>query len=238
MKKIIFILLLFITVNVYAIDYNIDGFYVDATILENGDLLVKEAIIQRGSFNGYYRRITKSSFETVNDLYNATDIELVRICRSDLTTFEAVNNPIDCFEKVNQGNLGDKGVYEINNLYNGIEYKMFNHTKNSFTTFYIEYILKNVAIKYNDIGELRWNFVPNEFVDDIGDLEIRVNLKKDQDILRVWSHGPLYVENKILDKNTINVTTTNLPKNTYVDIRMVFDSNYLMKNTKMLIKIC
>ena len=234
MKKLLFILFLLITIKVYAmeVDYTIEGFYVDATVLENGDMLVKEAIVQKGYFNGYRREITLSGVGTINSLYNASNIELIKICKSNLTSFEALNNPIDCFNRVSKGNLGDKQVYEINDIYGGKEYRMFNYTNGDTTTFYIEYIVKDIAIKYNDIGELRWNFIPGEFIDQIGDLEVRVSLKTNQNTLRIWSHGPLYVENKILDQKTVNITTTQLPNRTPVDIRIVFDSNYLSQNKK------
>ena len=37
------------------VDYEIEHFYVDATILSDGDLLVKELIVLDGKFNGYIR---------------------------------------------------------------------------------------------------------------------------------------------------------------------------------------
>jgi hypothetical protein len=235
MKKLLFILLLLISFNVYAIEvkYTIDGFYVDSTILENGDLLVKEVIVQRGSFNGYNRDIFYEGSTTVDRQYAATSIELIKICKSNLTTFEATSNPVDCFSQVEYASLGDINKYEVYRYYNGVGYKMYNYTNNSYTTYYIEYILKDVAIKYNDIGEIRWNFIPDRFKDLIKNIEVRVNLNKDQKTLRVWSHGPLYVENNILDKNTINIVATDLPKETPVDIRMAFDADYLENNSKV-----
>ena len=68
-----------------------DRFYVDITILENGDIAVKEAISLEGEYNGSYREIeyqnpyaTKftgiyANFAGTTDIYNGTGIKDIKI---------------------------------------------------------------------------------------------------------------------------------------------------------------
>jgi hypothetical protein len=154
MKKILLIIGLFLVaitrVNALDIDYVIDGFYVDATVKENGDMLVKEAIVQDGSFNGYSREIDISSS---NEMYNASGIELIKVCEANGSDFGALSSISTCFEEVSIGSLGDSLVYEKTPYGNGFALKMFNYTEYGYKTYYIEYLLKDVVILHNDIAE-------------------------------------------------------------------------------------
>jgi hypothetical protein len=81
MKKIFLLItiLLFVPLRANAIEpnYNIDGLYIDATVLANGDMLVKEQIVMTGTFNGYIRDL---SYKGDYTLYDASGLELVRVC--------------------------------------------------------------------------------------------------------------------------------------------------------------
>ena len=94
MKKIIFsivtFLFLVIPINTLASEEGITSFYIDATVLGNGDVNVKELIVLNGSFNGFeriinYKNNKLSSFDGSilsfkgSDIYNASDIELVSV---------------------------------------------------------------------------------------------------------------------------------------------------------------
>ena len=59
MKKILTIIITFFVVPFVALaaDYDIDHFYIDATIKNNGDMDVSELIVLNGTFNGYERDI-------------------------------------------------------------------------------------------------------------------------------------------------------------------------------------
>ena len=57
MKKIVFsivtFLFLIIPINALAYEEGITSYYIDATVLDNGDVNVKELIVLNGSFNGF-----------------------------------------------------------------------------------------------------------------------------------------------------------------------------------------
>ena len=49
MKKLLLILILMIPITVHAVNYDIDDLFVDAEILENGDMKVRELIVLTGT---------------------------------------------------------------------------------------------------------------------------------------------------------------------------------------------
>jgi len=104
MKRFLFLfILLFLPVSVFAADYTVENFLVDATVLENGDMNVKELIVLDGTFNGYIRDITYQNsilkFHTPIDfsqdaIYNATGISNVQIKAktiSDSVSFDTIS---------------------------------------------------------------------------------------------------------------------------------------------------
>ena len=87
MKKLIFFLLLFVLfpIHVFSINnYDVEAVFIDTTILENGNLKVKEFIAINGSFTGYKKNIKykdsriepHETFDFKKDtFYNATSLK-------------------------------------------------------------------------------------------------------------------------------------------------------------------
>ena len=96
MKKVFLYLTFFIfllipiNVNSQTLREGNTNYYIDATVLENGDLHIKELFVLNGEFNGFERIINYinpyalgfdgsiNSFRG-SDIYNADDIELLSI---------------------------------------------------------------------------------------------------------------------------------------------------------------
>lgn len=235
MKKILLILLLFIPIGIKALEpnYKIDGFYVEADIHENGDMLVKEQIVMKGSFNGYIRDLYYKGNYT---LYDASDIQLNRVCEVTPLSpgnFDLVNNIVDCFHRVAYANPGDSHVYTHANYNDSISLKMFNYTENGTSVFYIEYLLKDVIVIHEDVAELYWTFMGSTFDDAIADVKITINLPGEVDELRVWAHGPIYGNIVPKDNKRIVATIKNLGANNLVDIRSTFDKDIIPLGTKL-----
>ena len=59
MKKIkyLFIMFVMLCMPIFAKAYGIENYYIDATIEENGDILVQEYFELNGEYNGYERII-------------------------------------------------------------------------------------------------------------------------------------------------------------------------------------
>lgn len=224
MKKILF-LLLFIPCLVNA---TITDYYMEATILENGDVSVKEAFTLDGTFNGFERELLVG-----NTIYDGTSINIVSVKGISDTNidFETLTLDGDSFELVEGAASGDYGVYTLD--INGGTYslKIFNPSHYN-KIFYIEYIIKNMAIKHKDVGELGYNIFTS-LNEDLTNLNVRIKVPGNKNI-RAWGHGSLLGLVKIESNESVLVTLDYLNAYEAVDVRVVFDKNILSESTKVL----
>ena len=252
MKKVIcFIISLFIfSINLYAVsnvNYKIDDYIVDSRIDISGNMVVREVIKVKGSFNGYIRDLKyKNSNNKVFDksidsfygssIYDASNIEVRKVGTINYDK-ELDFNVFD--QSVNEFTMNDsctvnKGCYEKSDITDGVSLKMYNETNNSSTYFYIEYLLGNVVVMHEDIAEVYFNFVGDMFDDDINKYKLRVVLPdKTKELVRVWAHGPLNGNvSPIKDENGYYyggyLEINDLYSNTPVDMRLTFDKNLIL----------
>lgn len=252
MKKVIcFIISLFIfSINLYAVsnvNYKIDDYIVDSRIDISGNMVVREVIKVKGSFNGYIRDLKyKNSNNKVFDksidsfygssIYDASNIEVRKVGTINYDK-ELDFNVFD--QNVNEFTMNDsctvnKGCYEKSDITDGVSLKMYNETNNSSTYFYIEYLLGNVVVMHEDIAEVYFNFVGDMFDDDINKYKLRVVLPdKTKELVRVWAHGPLNGNvSPIKDENGYYyggyLEINDLYSNTPVDMRLTFDKNLIL----------
>lgn len=224
----------------------IDHFYSDITVLENGDLNVKELIILNGEYNGFERIInyrneyapsfdgTESSFEG-SDIYNGDKIELSRIAEVEIPNdydFSLINQPGKSFQKVSSASNGDKRKYIVTTKSNGEAYRMYNENNGGALGFYLEYTVKNVAIRHTDIAEVGWNLMGNELSNRIHNYEAHIHIPNNQTELRAWAHGPLNGNIKLIDKTEIQLTVSDIFPNTAFDTRFVFDLTAIPTSNK------
>lgn len=224
----------------------IDHFYSDITVLENGDLNVKELIILNGEYNGFERIInyrneyapsfdgTESSFEG-SDIYNGDKIELSRIAEVEIPNdydFSLIKQPGKSFQKVSSASNGDKRKYIVTTKSNGEAYRMYNENNGGALGFYLEYTVKNVAIRHTDIAEVGWNLMGNELSNRIHNYEAHIHIPNNQTELRAWAHGPLNGNIKLIDKTDIQLTVSDIFPNTAFDTRFVFDLTAIPTSNK------
>lgn len=252
MKKVIcFIISLFIfSINLYAVsnvNYKIDDYIVDSRIDISGNMVVREVIKVKGSFNGYIRDLKyKNSNNKVFDksidsfygssIYDASNIEVRKVGTINYDKeldFNVFNQSINEFTMNNSCTV-NKGCYEKSDITDGVSLKMYNETNNSSTYFYIEYLLGNVVVMHEDIAEVYFNFVGDMFDDDINKYKLRVVLPdKTKELVRVWAHGPLNGNvSPIKDENGYYyggyLEINDLYSNTPVDMRLTFDKNLIL----------
>lgn len=205
MKKVLVAIICFLCIPVVtlAADYDIEHFYIDATLKVNGDMDVSELIVLNGTFNGYERDIIYQSSYTN---YNASNIENLSVSAKHVNkvSFETFYEYFDTFSQVTYANNGDMGKYILSSLNDGIRLRMYYSTDNESTAFLIKYTLKDVGILHSDVVEYYWNFIGNGFEDDIRDLQIRVNYpsKMNKDDFSWWFHGPLTGNSDIVNVNS------------------------------------
>ncbi|HIT22156.1 MAG TPA: DUF2207 domain-containing protein [Candidatus Scybalousia intestinigallinarum] len=231
----IILVILFIPGFVFA--EGTDRFYIDLTILDNGDIAVKEAISLTGEYNGSYRDIVYqdpyayrftgiySNFAGNTDIYNGTgikDLKVYRIDKADFLHIEDLSKKKDEFRLVEEAENGDSGVYTLSSREDGLYLKMFMpSSKNS--VFYLEYTITDAVVLHDDVAELYWNVLGEEYTEEIDDFQVLVHLPGDGDSdLRVWTHGPLSGENKIVDAKTVWFKDTHVSSYEAETIRLMF----------------
>ena len=96
----------------------------------------------------------------------------------------------------------------------------------------ITYTLKDLVVVHNDIAEIAHDFIGTDYAEEINNLIIRINLPSSSKELRIFSHGPLNGNNRIIDDKSVEITYKRLPKNNPVDARVVFDKSLVPKATK------
>lgn len=241
MKKLFLAIFVFcfpIFVHASSIRYDIEHFYVDAKILENGDMEVKELIVLDGNFNGYIRDITfknnKLRYHTPIDynqdaIYNASDIKNVSIKAkhvSSFVSFDTMNESFDDLTLVTSGNATNKS-YVSNYISNGYSYEMHYKSDGGKVAFFLTYTLSDVVVLHEDVGEIYWTFIGDGFDDPLKDVQIHVSLPKEDGNIRVWAHGDLIGEIDPVDSKMAQATISKNPRNSNVDIRMTFSSSLL-----------
>ena len=256
-KLLVFLILLIVPVFVYAdtVDYDITNYYIDADILENGDLRVKELIVLDGSFNGYEREIAYTNSKLIHHnpvdlehdaIYNAEGITDYKAYAKHVKnvswdTFDANFDELDVVLNMSAAKSGD--VY-IRDDYNQKVFRMYYKTSHQKTAFLITYTLENAVVLHDDVAELYWQFIGYDYTDVIKDLKIRVNLPDEDtsDDFKVWSHvdikkgyndedliGEIHKKN---DRYAL-ATTKRVNKNTPVDVRMTFSKDLITDTSKV-----
>lgn len=227
------------------VDYEITNYYIDSYILENGDVEIKELIVLNGSFNGYIRELVTSNsvlshsnkinFEH-DAIYNASGIYDIKIGAKKVNdvSFDTFN---DEFEELEIGySFSSNSKKTVVTKYSNYdEYKMYYRSNNESVAFLLDYKLDKAIVLHNDVAELYWQFIGNDFTDQINDLKIRIHLPNndDSDFFKVWAHGDLTGEIKKENNKTVYAYVKYLYPNSPVDIRMTFDKNLITDTSKV-----
>lgn len=243
MKKFLGLLTIILFLPILVLADGVEKYYINATIESNGDLLVEEYFTLSGSYNGFERKInfTNPSAATFNQnaqvfggstIHNGNGLEILKIGSAN-TSFSGNFNSldIDTFNEDEDASKGDYGVYTSSSNYKGKNVLIYNPSR-KHKAFYLKYRLKNMAILFNDVGEVGWNAVGSEFVEDIDYLNITLNIPGNTNDLRAWAHGPLNGLIKIDNQEKVTFTITNLSSYTAIDIRSTFNPSVINSSTK------
>ena len=246
MRKIRLILfsifIMFLNIFVYA-----DGtarYYIEVNVLDTGDAEIKELKLMDGVYKGYKTSIryksnglskfdgSKSSFEG-SDIYNASALTNVKVYDVKFTTtdFSVINKENKEFVLVNSAKKGDYGVYTKTKNSEGVDIMSYQPSSYARASL-ITYTLKDLVVVHNDIAEIAHDFIGTDYAEEINNLIIRINLPSSSKELRIFSHGPLNGNNRIIDDKSVEITYKRLPKNNPVDARVVFDKSLVPKATK------
>ena len=221
-----------------AVSYDIEEYYINAEVLENGDVSVEEIFLVDGTMNGYELNLSTSSS---NSSLSASAISNVSVAGAniDSISFDTFAEDFNDFTLVSYASVGDSQKYTVDNTSNGVSIRMYYPINNEKTVFKVSYTLEDVIIMHNGFAEFYWNFFSGELQDEINDLNIRVILPgvDNSNNFRFWAHGPLSGEVHDYNSNTNNIVIASIDKlDSYgtLDMRITFDD--ALVNTNLISK--
>lgn len=243
MKKNVLLMILF-TIFLIPFQAKASGtekYFIDVTINDDGSATFQEYVTFNGEYNYLERNlITKGNtkefigdnykdfYET--DIYNASKIKDICVSgeANNINDFSYVFNNHNCYEQVNFANNGDTGKYTLSQYDDEYKIRIYNHYSNN-QGFYIRYTIEDAVVIHEDIAEILFNFEWSEYIEDIN---LRLNLKSDSEVLRVFTHGPINGSNEIINKKQVSGTFDFLNANTIIDMRVLFDKDLVINGNK------
>jgi uncharacterized membrane protein len=180
---------------------------ISAEVLPNGDLKVVES--RTINFNGQFRGADQKFYFSGISSYSE-----VLIREDDFY-----------YILVNQFPTSEPGTYSIQ-VY-GDEYFVIDWSFDAYNekrTFILEYIARDVVIVHNDVAELYYKFIGDEWEFPTSSAFVTLNLPEgaEQDQIRAWGHGPQHGEVVLKDPEMVSWWVAPLPANTYLEGRVVF----------------
>ena len=253
MKKIRIILLFMavfliflVTSKVSAAEETTKLLYQDISINEDGSITVKEGAWLNGEYNGRLRDIDfqnthattftgiYSNFAGNTDIYNGTsmkDIKVYDISQENFHSMSDIGNIETTYKEVNSASNGQYGVYELTQKTYGTDFKIYC-PDNKNKVICIEYTITDAVVVHNDVAELYWNVLGDQFEEDVQDFQVLIHLPGEDSDVRIWSHGPLTGRNQILNSRTLYFEDTNVDSYTPETIRIMFDKKLVPSATK------
>ena len=222
------------SLKVEAKSYYINDMDIQATVLENGNVQIEQTLEYAfdGSYNGVYITIPKELHDSDNKKisdknYSATGVrvENVGVIASDGSFNE--------FRKEGFASTGSNGVYTVESDSNEVKIKVFSPTTNANKQFKMVYVLENVCLLHNDVGEFYYNFIGGKWECFIKNLNIDVYVPENKDTLKIWGHGPDNGYSKIIDNTHSNFHVADVPRGKYVAARVVFDRSIIPNALKV-----
>lgn len=244
--SLIFMAILFISNNVFGANEVTQKLYQDIYINSDGSITVKEAAVLEGEYNGRSREIEYinssaveftgiyANFAGNTDIYNGTqmsDIKIYDISQENFNSIDDINKEEKVYREVGSASNGKYGVYTTETYKGEYDFKIYCPSKKK-KVFCMEYKIHDVVVVHNDVAELYWNVLGDNYREDIRDFQVRVHLPGTDDDLRVWTHGPLSGNNKIIDNKTLLFTDRNVDAYNAETIRIMFDKKLVPNGNK------
>jgi len=191
---------------------------ITAEVLPNGDLKVVE---QRTiNFNGQFRGADHKIY------FN--EIELF----SEITIREGAN----LYTLVDQFPTSEPGTYAIRVF--GEDYFMVDWSFDAYNEqriFTLEYIARDAIVVHNDVAELYYKFVGDEWEFPAGSVRVTLTLPagaEDGEVL-AWGHGPAHGEVMIDSLEKITWYVAPLAERTFLEGRAVFPRELVSESTRL-----
>lgn len=210
-SSLILISLLLVTATgiAYAADrsYTIPSINMDLYPQEDGSLHVKETIHYSfsGTYNGIYRDIPLNGTQELQNVNVSTQGAYSRFVETNNTNYHRITVYLYS-DPQKTSSITDKEVDIV-----------------------IEYDMTHVIKFYNDIAELQYKLVGEQWSVDIGTVNANIHLKSN-DGVQYWLNPPYYNESSAWLGNTLQLTSKTIPSGNYYEVRMVIPKNQFAAN--------
>jgi len=192
--------------------FQITDYQAQVKILENGDIQVSEVFTYDfdGSFNGIIRSIgTKGSDGLA--YFRASEYSPQRKTLETSQTME--------------GEM--------------VTFRIYDQSSNERKSFLLEYQLKNIITKYDDIAEFYWKFFDQTNTSPISRVRIEVifpNRTVTADDVKVFGHGPSQGQVSIEDQGVVLYGVESLPAGEMVEARILFPTTFVQSAGRVIHK--
>ena len=192
--------------------FQITDYQANVEILENGDVRISEIFTYEfsGNFNGIIRSI---------GLTGSDGLEYFRA-----TQYSPQQKSLETTREM-EGEMATFRIYE--------------QSSNEKKSFLLEYQLKNVITKYNDIAEFYWKFFDQSNSSPIQQVQIEIsfpgNMVNEED-LKVFGHGPSQGQVTIQDNGRVLYEVESLPANEMVEARVLFPTRFVPDSERVVNK--
>jgi uncharacterized membrane protein len=215
-KKVYLTLIIFFSLSIiagagasFAADrsYTIPIFDQDLFVQNDGSLHIIEIIHYSfsGTYNGIYRDIPITGNQTITNINVTSDGAYSR------------------YQIIDQGTTQRVQVF----LYSDAAMTTPITDKNVNVT--IQYDLSPAIKFYNDVAELQYKLVGENWQEEIGQVNANIHLNSSNGV-QYWLNPPYYALNSVWDNNTLQVTGAAVPTGNFFEIRMAIPKSQFAAN--------
>ncbi len=210
MKKFILVIFLFIPILLKA--STIESLYIDSELDISGNLIVKEVV----KFDDVDKDLNIYYLNDIKEKYRSSDILLEKV---------GILSDISNISYFYDEEFYDKYITATEEYSTNKENGYLNIKFNNKNTYYLEYTILNVALRYNDASELYFKYL-NKFNYNIKEGIIVFKLPTKSELFKVYSHSN-YKAKVGMDKNnsTAVIRLINFKEDKDLDLRVIFDKD-------------
>lgn len=207
--------------------YDISKYVMNVDIRPDGSAHIEERLTYHfsGQFNGVLRDL---------DFSSAGGLENIRVY------VEKDGGPVEW--RLNSSSdldaAGDPGEYNLVNQGEIAHFRIFEPSKNEDKTFVIKYTFRDAVTKYNDIAEFNRVMIDKNSPVSFRNISINFTLPEGAQSgeLKVFGHGPLTGESKIIDGSHVEFSSEYLAPYSSIETLVLFPVRLAPQSSKVVDK--
>ena len=180
--------------------------FIEAEILPDGSMKVVEERTFR--FDGRYR----GAWLYIPLKYNTAITDVV------------VSEEGNLYRQMPAGTQDIPGIYYVDTIGDEVVIDWSFEASNEDRTFTISYLVTNAVQVHNDLAEIYWQFIGDEWDQRTESAVVTLYLPGEtaSDQVKVWGHGPLHGYVGLIDSTTVRWEVEDLSPGTFLEGRVAF----------------